>query len=1262
MIESMNGGKVWLPCPENGWTSGEIIDETAETIIAKDENGKEVNISRADLKMQNPSIQEGIDDMTNLSYLHEPAVVHNLIRRYELNTIYTYTGTILIAINPYCKLSLYTKEMIDSFCDQPIAKLPPHVYAIAEASYREMLNHQKNQSILVSGESGAGKTESTKFLLQYFAAMGEKMGQSQQETAENNNIESQVIKSTPILEAFGNAKTLRNDNSSRFGKFIQIHFEKSRGTIVGAYLETYLLEKSRIVKPPQNERSFHIFYQFLLGVSEQTRAVLHTTTDPLDFYYLSQSGCHEIDEVDDKKVFEKTEKALRVVGFTDDDLLGVWKILAAILHCGNIQFKEKDENTAELIETSTIQSTSQEYSPLSKVCQLLGCNIDTIKNTLLQRQIKAGNESYTIPLTLQQANDARDSLSMYLYSRLFDWLVYRINQSIDKKKKDYLFIGILDIYGFESFEQNSFEQFTINYANEKLQNQFNHQIFKLEQQEYDKEKIDWSYIEFNDNQDCIDLIEKKPLGILSILDEETQFPKATPATLSTKLYSNHQKTKHFEKPRFSNIHFTIDHYAGKVDYDTTLFLDKNKDFIIPEQVMALNASNSDFFKKVVATSGATAADQKKSGTSSAGSGRLIYENFFKRYKLLAAKELAGDQKLLKDAKKGSEVLIQKLRINNDMVQFGLTKIFFKSGIVANLELIRGDLMKKSAIMIQKHWKGMLCKQRYRKQRDAALLLQTLLRSTAAKKVCSDIVEEQSTLLLQTVIRSVLAAMEFNETVRAATLLQTAMRSSVAGEELRELNKNAAAVVLQDYIKLYQQQNYFKTLLFATTAAQARWRGKLARREYRQLRIEARSLSNVVAEKNKLETKVEELQYRLKAEQKIKEKEQEKLKSDVKQLRLQLDEKNAKLSESAQQVQSMSLRIKQLEEELEESNRLVQQAATSQAVTSQSARLAVEPTLAPPLIKRTDDYDKQHQRSTSPVASEGAPTTPNPTPTPSETSENIFDVVSSDEEVDEDDNDSLSEIELSPQLSSSRQHQQQLPPPQIIKVTDEKLEQEVLILREKDHTNQLEIDQLNKKIAELKHQLEHAAAAAVSTNNSRQSLSSSTSNLNTPLSPTNDPTSVRSISYKDFDQSITKDASPPAPRSRSPSVTVNGIPDLIAALEINNNQVGAGRFLIDNIVLKENLGFVNGTLPEPGFIFTRCFLEEVLTIGNPVKLEMAYYFVDSTLKTTICYATGSQTSRSSTVWLSDRLHTSNRQTTTVVNRWKSYKSRHSFRTW
>ncbi|EGC33935.1 hypothetical protein DICPUDRAFT_98394 [Dictyostelium purpureum] len=1265
--------RVWIPNEEKGWIEGDIVKETQEGILIKGDDDKEVIIPKDELRMQNPSIQEGIDDMTGLSHLHEAAVIHNLIKRYEINSIYTYTGSILIAINPYTKLPIYTKEMIESFCDQPVAKLQPHVYSIAEGAYREMLNFQKNQSILVSGESGAGKTETTKFLLQYFAAMGEKGNGvntsmvSEEDIEEGNSIETQVIKSTPILEAFGNAKTLRNDNSSRFGKFIEIHFDKLKGTIVGAKLETYLLEKSRIVKPQENERSYHIFYQMLAGLSDEQKEMLKITSNPEDFYYLKESGCHSIESVDDGDVFIKTEKALKVVGFNDEELMGVWKVLSAILHISNIEFNPgKEEDSSELIESpSNKNQFGDNYKPLDVACELLGCSPDALKPTFTKRTMKAGNESCILNLTVDQACQARDSLAMFLYSRLFDWIVYRINQSIDKTtKKDYLFIGILDIYGFESFENNSFEQFTINYANEKLQNQFNHQIFKLEQKEYEKEKIDWSYIEFQDNQECIDLIEKKPLGILSILDEESQFPKSTPDTLCTKLYQNHGKTKNFEKPRFSNTHFIIDHYAGKVSYDTNLFLEKNKDFIISEQVSALQSTNKmDGDSKSKTSTGVKSSSTFKfTSVSSQFKESLnslmttinstnphyircikpntekspqLFDNLMVLHQLRCSGVIeqlrisrSGYPSLLTDEKKGSELLMEKLKIDKNNVQFGVTKLFFRSGVIANLELLRSQTMINSAILIQKIWRGFVQRSLYQSVLQSTIFFQSIIRMFYAKQEYESLLEEDAAIHLQSLLRASIYEKEFSEVINSTVHIQSLLRRLQDAKEFVEL-----CTRMNNVIKI-----------------QSRWRGRVARKLFRQMKIDAKSLNNVVAEKEKLVSRLDDIQSKLNSEsnmaKQIKE-EKEKLENEMGSIQIEKEKLVSDYGNIQMEKEELLLKLKNLEKEYQEYKKkteiLIEQLKNQVISLEQMAENSGSAT--------THSFGENSSFTSPPISLNES---------------GISQVSSAVDSSIEEENSMNSSIILSPkqhkgerrrdfgdkspplissqEIPSSQRKEDMVPKKDFIN-----LEKEYSILKEKDETHQKYIDSLKNQITQLEDKLKKQ------TTHPRSLLPGIPSNINESPKPTKlslkqqqdlnnyntavmnvtspiqvspvatnvatttiSPLSkdnVKSLSYKDFtnSQEIAAAAAAAALNSQNNNLQISPtnsdasesnkskvastISDLVSALNFNNCQLESGKFLIDLMMKADHqvptyVPSEMGGIPEPAFIVSRCFLKNI----------------------------------------------------------------------
>nr|AAP42074.1 myosin 5B [Homo sapiens] len=572
--------RVWIPDPDEVWRSAELTKDYKEgdkslQLRLEDETILEypIDVQRNQLPfLRNPDILVGENDLTALSYLHEPAVLHNLkVRFLESNHIYTYCGIVLVAINPYEQLPIYGQDVIYTYSGQNMGDMDPHIFAVAEEAYKQMARDEKNQSIIVSGESGAGKTVSAKYAMRYFATVGG--------SASETNIEEKVLASSPIMEAIGNAKTTRNDNSSRFGKYIQIGFDK-RYHIIGANMRTYLLEKSRVVFQADDERNYHIFYQLCAaaGLPEFKELAL---TSAEDFFYTSQGGDTSIEGVDDAEDFEKTRQAFTLLGVKESHQMSIFKIIASILHLGSVAIQaERDGDSC---------SISPQDVYLSNFCRLLGVEHSQMEHWLCHRKLVTTSETYVKTMSLQQVINARNALAKHIYAQLFGWIVEHINKALHTSLKQHSFIGVLDIYGFETFEVNSFEQFCINYANEKLQQQFNSHVFKLEQEEYMKEQIPWTLIDFYDNQPCIDLIEAK-LGILDLLDEECKVPKGTDQNWAQKLYDRHSSSQHFQKPRMSNTAFIIVHFADKVEYLSDGFLEKNRDTVYEEQINILKAS------------------------------------------------------------------------------------------------------------------------------------------------------------------------------------------------------------------------------------------------------------------------------------------------------------------------------------------------------------------------------------------------------------------------------------------------------------------------------------------------------------------------------------------------------------------------------------------------------------------------------------------------------------------------------------------------
>ncbi|KAJ8704631.1 hypothetical protein PYW07_011819 [Mythimna separata] len=580
------GARIWVEHPEKVWESATVTsDYRSGVLIAQiDQSGEIRQIKIKDESklppLRNPSLLIGQNDLTSLSYLHEPAVLHNLrVRFCDRNAIYTYCGIVLVAINPYYDLPIYGDETIMAYRGQAMGDLDPHIFAVSEEAYTKLERERRDQSIIVSGESGAGKTVSAKYAMRYFAAVGGNASETQ--------VERKVLASSPIMEAIGNAKTTRNDNSSRFGKFIEIHFDNVY-RISGASMRTYLLEKSRVVYQSAGERNYHVFYQLCAAAKQMPELQLDHQES---FHYLNQGGSPNIDGVDDLKTFNETRSALVTLGVTESEQRDMFKILAAILHLGNVDLSCEPEESQAENEPDDGAYISSDDKHLSIVCSLLGISETELSRWLTHRRIASAHEVIVSRMDVQRATFARDALAKRMYGELFAWLVHAVNRALDTGCAKKHFIGVLDIYGFETFEINSFEQFCINYANEKLQQQFNSHVFKLEQDEYIKEEISWEMIEFYDNQPCIDLIEDR-LGVLALLDEQCRVPGGSDAGFVAKLHQSCASYHHFMKPRFGNAAFIIKHFADNVEYQCGGFLEKNRDTVSEEQLECVKSSGT----------------------------------------------------------------------------------------------------------------------------------------------------------------------------------------------------------------------------------------------------------------------------------------------------------------------------------------------------------------------------------------------------------------------------------------------------------------------------------------------------------------------------------------------------------------------------------------------------------------------------------------------------------------------------------------------
>ncbi|XP_032974623.1 myosin-9 isoform X2 [Rhinolophus ferrumequinum] len=580
---------VWVPSDKSGFEPASLKEEVGEeAIVELVENGKKVKVNKDDIQKMNPPKFSKVEDMAELTCLNEASVLHNLKERYYSGLIYTYSGLFCVVINPYKNLPIYSEEIVDMYKGKKRHEMPPHIYAITDTAYRSMMQDREDQSILCTGESGAGKTENTKKVIQYLAHVAS----SHKSKKDQGELERQLLQANPILEAFGNAKTVKNDNSSRFGKFIRINFDVN-GYIVGANIETYLLEKSRAIRQAKDERTFHIFYYLLSGAGEHLKTDL--LLEPYNKYRFLSNGHVTIPGQQDKDLFQETMEAMRIMSIPEDEQIGLLRVISGVLQLGNIAFKK---------ERNTDQASMPDNTAAQKVSHLLGINVTDFTRGILTPRIKVGRDYVQKAQTKEQADFAIEALAKATYERMFRWLVLRINKALDKtKRQGASFIGILDIAGFEIFDLNSFEQLCINYTNEKLQQLFNHTMFILEQEEYQREGIEWNFIDFGlDLQPCIDLIEKPagPPGILALLDEECWFPKATDKSFVEKVVQEQGTHPKFQKPKQlkDKADFCIMHYAGKVDYKADEWLMKNMDPLNDNIATLLHQSSDKFVSEL----------------------------------------------------------------------------------------------------------------------------------------------------------------------------------------------------------------------------------------------------------------------------------------------------------------------------------------------------------------------------------------------------------------------------------------------------------------------------------------------------------------------------------------------------------------------------------------------------------------------------------------------------------------------------------------
>uniref|UniRef100_A0A8C0TU61 Unconventional myosin-Va n=1 Tax=Canis lupus familiaris TaxID=9615 RepID=A0A8C0TU61_CANLF len=925
--------RVWIPDPEEVWKSAELLKDYKpgdKVLLLHLEEGKDLEY-RLDPKtkelphLRNPDILVGENDLTALSYLHEPAVLHNLrVRFIDSKLIYTYCGIVLVAINPYEQLPIYGEDIINAYSGQNMGDMDPHIFAVAEEAYKQMARDERNQSIIVSGESGAGKTVSAKYAMRYFATVSG--------SASEANVEEKVLASNPIMESIGNAKTTRNDNSSRFGKYIEIGFDK-RYRIIGANMRTYLLEKSRVVFQAEEERNYHIFYQLCASAKLPEFKMLRLGNAD-NFHYTKQGGSPVIEGVDDTKEMAHTRQACTLLGISESYQMGIFRILAGILHLGNVAFTSRDSDSCTI---------PPKHEPLSIFSDLMGVDYEEMCHWLCHRKLATATETYIKPISKLQATNARDALAKHIYAKLFNWIVDHVNQALHSAVKQHSFIGVLDIYGFETFEINSFEQFCINYANEKLQQQFNMHVFKLEQEEYMKEQIPWTLIDFYDNQPCINLIESK-LGILDLLDEECKMPKGTDDTWAQKLYNTHlNKCALFEKPRLSNKAFIIQHFADKVEYQCEGFLEKNKDTVFEEQIKVLKSSKfkmlpelfQDDEKAISPTSatssgrmplsrtpakptkgrpGQTAKEHKKTvGHQFRNSLHLLMEtlnattphyvrcikpNDFKfpftfdekravqqlracgvleTIRISAAgfpsrwtyqeffsryRVLMKQKDVLSDRKQTCKNVLEKLILDKDKYQFGKTKIFFRAGQVAYLEKLRADKLRAACIRIQKTIRGWLLRKKYLRMRKAAITVQRYVRGYQARCYAKFLRRTKAATIIQKYWRMYIVRRKYKIRRTATIVLQSYLRGYLARNRYRKMLREHKAVIIQKWVRGWLARTRYKRSMHAIIYLQCCFRRMMAKRELKKLKIEARSVERYKKLHIGMENKIMQLQRKV----------------------------------------------------------------------------------------------------------------------------------------------------------------------------------------------------------------------------------------------------------------------------------------------------------------------------------------------------------------------------------------------------------------
>ncbi|ONK66111.1 uncharacterized protein A4U43_C06F4260 [Asparagus officinalis] len=856
------GSKVWVEDKDLSWTEAEVVEVKDKLVSLITAQRKKINVPPDKLLPRDADADlGGVDDMTKLTYLSEPGVLYNLARRYALNEIYTYTGSILIAVNPFTKLPhLYNAHMMEQYKGVRFGDLSPHVFAIADASYRNFELHD----------------------------------------------------SSPYISH----KVLMKISSQEMGK--EIPSFTSLPTSMSCCREDH--QQPRVVDAEK----------YKLG-------------HPSEFHYLNQSKTYELDGVSNAEEYWKTRRSMDIVGINYSDQEAIFRTLAAILHLGNIEFSPGKEHDSSIVKDT--QSTFH----LEMASELFMCDAGLLLATLCSRSIKTREGTIIKALDCASATANRDVLAKTVYARLFDWLVENINKSVGQDPDSRIQIGVLDIYGFECFKNNSFEQFCINFANEKLQQHFNEHVFKMEQEEYRNEEINWSYIEFIDNQDILDLIEKKPIGIISLLDEACMFPKSTHETFSTKLFQSFKTHPRLEKAKFSETDFTMSHYAGKVTYQSDSFLDKNRDYVIIEHCNLLSSSKCCFISGLFAllpeessrssykfssvasrfkqqlqalmeTLNATephyvrcikpnssnrpqkfenqsVLHQLRCGgvleavrISLAGyPTRRTYSEFIDRFGLLAPELMDGSY----DEMTVTEKILQKLKLEN--FQLGRAKVFLRAGQIAILDSRRIEVLESAARLVQNRFRTYVTHKEFVLIKGAAISLQAYCRGCLARLLYEKRRQETATVVIQKHVRKWLLRRAFLHVHSAVLIIQSSIRSFSVRHKFTHLKEHRAATLIQAWWRMRMAYVAFCQHRRAAVSIQCAWRQKLAKRELRRLRLAANETGALRDAKNKLEKKLEDLAWRVALEKRLRVTSEETKAMEVSKLQKAMDLLNSELS-------------------------------------------------------------------------------------------------------------------------------------------------------------------------------------------------------------------------------------------------------------------------------------------------------------------------------------------------------------------------------